>query len=138
MAAGQRPTGLGWPTGEARSADAPRPADTSPPTGEPSPDDRRVLSLSPEDYHALWVNFIGTIASGLVLALIIGGAIALTHVKGDSLLYGLLGGIALVRLLETLFPALPERGKVTRVFAGVSLGIYGLLITLVVQQPFIS
>jgi hypothetical protein len=47
---------------------------------KPTSEDRPFWSLSPDDHHALWVDFIGTVASGLVVAAMIGGAIALARV----------------------------------------------------------
>src|SRR5258708_4711303 len=46
---------------------------------KPTSEDRPFWSLSTDDHHALWVSFIGTVASALVIAAIIGGAIALAR-----------------------------------------------------------
>jgi cation transport ATPase len=46
---------------------------------KPTSEDRPFWSLSTDDHHALWVNFIGTVASALVIAATIGGAIALAR-----------------------------------------------------------
>jgi hypothetical protein len=93
MAEGDRPSGLGWPIVKPRSTDAPRPtseprsADTPKPTSQPSPagdngtagDDTPVWSLSSADQHDLWLSFLGSIVSGVVLAVVLGGGIALAR-----------------------------------------------------------
>jgi hypothetical protein len=76
-----RPSGLGWPAAEPRPADAPRPT-TEPRTAGDSratDDGRPFWFLSSGDQHDLWLSFLGSIVSGVVLAVILGGAIALAR-----------------------------------------------------------
>ena len=46
---------------------------------KPTHEDRPFWWLSPDDQHALWVSFIGSVVSALVLALVVGGAIVLAR-----------------------------------------------------------
>jgi hypothetical protein len=74
-----RPSGLGWPTVEPRSADAPQPTSEHSRAGDRAANGRPFWSLSSGDHHALWLNFLGSIVSGVVLAVVLGGSIALAR-----------------------------------------------------------
>jgi hypothetical protein len=90
------PSGLGWPAAE------PRPAVAPPAASEPRPvrDDgtadggKPFWPLSSDDQHTLWISFLGSIVSGVVLAVILGGAIALARV-GRAWGLGTLGWLTL-------------------------------------------
>ena len=70
---------------------------------KPTSKDRPFWSLSPEDHHALWVNFIGTVASALVIAAILGGAITLARAYKNLSVWTLLPAALLLPLVALIF-----------------------------------
>src|SRR5215471_420698 len=71
---------------------------------KPTREDRPFWALSPEDQHTMWVSFVGGIAQGIVLAIIIGGAIALARATRHTPLW-LPIAVSVVGLLLLIQPA---------------------------------
>jgi hypothetical protein len=126
MADEHRPTGLGWPTDQPRATDQPRTTGQGRLTdqGRAASEERSVWSLSREDQRLLWITFAGGVASFIVGAVIIGGAIALVraaHVSGLgwlAVVTGIFGVLSLLGIKQAQrWPGLPPALRASRRYA---------------------